>query len=204
MFDARLRPLIDPVLGTIARRLARAGIGADGLTIAGATLGLAGAALVPFGLPLSALALFLAGRILDGLDGAVAGQTRRTDRGAFLDVALDFLVYAAYPLAFAVADPARNALAAACLLAAFLADGAAFLAFAALAAKRGLETRAQGLKSLYYLSGLAEGAETIAVFALACLVPEWFPVLAYAFAAICAVSAAARILIGCTALADQP
>ena len=63
----------------------------------------------------------LLNRALDGLDGALARLSRVTDRGAFLDIGLDFVFYAAIPLAFAVSDPAANALAAAVLLAAFSA-----------------------------------------------------------------------------------
>ena len=48
-----------------------------------------------------ALALLIANRVADGLDGAIARATGPTDRGAFLDIALDFLVYAAVPLGFA-------------------------------------------------------------------------------------------------------
>jgi phosphatidylglycerophosphate synthase len=55
------------------------------------------------------LALLLASRLMDGLDGAVARLTAPTDRGAFLDITLDFLFYASIPLAFALADPAANA-----------------------------------------------------------------------------------------------
>jgi len=63
-------------------------------------------------------ALILVSRLLDGLDGAVARATTPTDRGGFLDITLDFLFYASIPLAFAVARPDANALAAAVLLAA--------------------------------------------------------------------------------------
>ncbi len=195
IFDTRLRPLIDPALVRLATALVRRGVTANALTVSAFAMGIAGAVAIAIGHPWIGLALFLAGRAGDGLDGAVAGQTARTDRGGFLDIVLDFVVYAAIPLAFAFADPTRNALPAAVLLASFLANGAAFLAFAALAARRGLETRAQGAKSLYYLAGLAEGAETIAVFALACLWADWFAALALAFAALCTLSAAARIAI---------
>ena len=60
----------------------------------------------------------------------MARLTTPTDRGAFLDITLDFLFYASIPLAFAIADPAANALPAAVLLAAFIGTGSGFLAFA--------------------------------------------------------------------------
>jgi hypothetical protein len=79
---------------------------------------------------------------------AIARATRPTDRGAFLDIALDFLVYAAVPLGFAAWDPHANAFPAAFLLASFVANGSAFLAFSTMAEKRGLMTARQGRKSI--------------------------------------------------------
>ena len=54
----------------------------------------------------AALLLFILNRLFDGLDGAVARATRRTDRGGFLDIVFDFAVYGAVPLAFALREPA--------------------------------------------------------------------------------------------------
>ena len=196
MLDAVARPLVDAVLDPAGWWLARRGIAANHVTIAGCAIGLGAAAAIAVGHPLVGLGLIILNRVADGLDGAIARATRSTDRGAFLDIALDFIFYAAIPLAFAVHDPDRNALAAACLLAAFVANGCAFLAFATIAAKRGLTTSAQGAKSIYYLAGLAEGTETIAVFAVFCLWPAGFAWCAYGFAAICGVSTVARIVVG--------
>jgi phosphatidylglycerophosphate synthase len=198
MFDTAIRPWIDPPLNAIANRLVACGWRADHVTLVGFAIGLAAAGAIALGSFNGGLILIAANRLCDGLDGAVAraSGTGPTDLGGFLDIALDFVFYAAIPLAFAVADPARNALAAAALLAGFLVNGAAFLAYAAIAAKRGLTTTAQGPKSIYYLAGLAEGAETIAVFCAMCLWSSAFPALAYAFAALCAASALARLMIG--------
>ncbi len=193
MFDARLRPWIDPPLDAVATRIVGNGITADKVTLVGCGLGLSAAGAVSLHAPAAALVLFGACRIADGLDGAVARRNGATDRGGFLDIVCDFLVYAAIPVAFAMANPVANALAATVLLASFLANGISFLAFATIAGKRGLVTSAQGRKSLYYLSGVAEGTETIVVFAAMMLWPEWFTLLAWGFAALCTVSAGARI-----------
>ena len=101
MIDANVRRLIDPPLAHAGQLLAAAGIGADAVTIGGCLLGLVAALAVSAGQFYIALALLIANRIADGLDGAIARATRPTDRGAFLDIALDFLVYAAVPLGFA-------------------------------------------------------------------------------------------------------
>ncbi|WP_333832611.1 CDP-alcohol phosphatidyltransferase family protein [Rubrimonas sp.] len=180
------------LLRPAARGLRARGVGADSVTLAGFVLGLAGAAALAFGQFLPALALILANRIADGLDGEVARLDGPTDRGAFLDIAFDFVFYAAVPLGFALADPQANALAAAILITAFVGTGSSFLAFAAIAAKRGLREADRPPKGLFYLGGLTEGGETIAAFAAMCLWPALFPQIALGFAALCAVTTATR------------
>lgn len=184
----------------MARRLVAAGVGADAVTLAGFGLGLAGAAAIALGSPLGGLALIALSRLADGLDGAIARLTRPTDRGAFLDIALDFVFYASIPLAFALADPAANALAASVLLAAFFGTGSSFLAFAVIAERRGLASPAYPHKGLYYLGGLTEGTETIACFAAMCLWPAWFATLAFVFAGLCVLTWLARLHAGWTLL----
>ena len=43
MFDAHLRPLIDPPLNALGRRLAAWGVGANAVTLAGLALGIGAA-----------------------------------------------------------------------------------------------------------------------------------------------------------------
>jgi phosphatidylglycerophosphate synthase len=196
MFDAALRRRIDPPLNAMGRWLAARGVRADQVTVAGFGAGLGAALSVAFGHFGLGLILVIANRLADGLDGAIARATTWTDRGGFLDIALDFIFYASIPLAFAINDPERNALGAATLLASFLANGATFFAYANVAARRGLTTSAQGLKSMYYVAGLAEGGETIAVFCAFCLWPDAFAYMAYFFAVVCLISAFGRLVVG--------
>jgi phosphatidylglycerophosphate synthase len=146
-----------------------------------------------------ALALLALNRLADGIDGAVARATGPTDRGAFLDIALDFAFYALFPLGFALADPVANALPAAVLVASFIGTGSSFLAFAIIAAKRGKTAADYPSKGIYYLGGLTEGAETIAIFAAMCLFPFAFPALAYIFATACVLTTLMRWHQGWTA-----
>jgi phosphatidylglycerophosphate synthase len=194
MLDRAALGLLGPGIGVLARWLVRRGVGADALTLGGFALGLAAAAAIAFGAPLAGLALLLSSRLLDGLDGAVARLTRPTDRGAFLDIALDFLFYASIPLAFAIADPPSNALAAAVLLASFIGTGSSFLAFAVMAERRGLRSDLHPSKGLYYLGGLTEGTETLICFGLMCVWPERFALFAGVFAALCALTTATRVI----------
>jgi phosphatidylglycerophosphate synthase len=194
MFDARIRPLIDPPLNAMGARLAHAGVTANAVTITGFVIGIAAVAAIILGQFMLAAVLVVVSRLADGLDGAVARATQKTDFGGFLDIVLDFIFYGAVPLAFAIYDSAANALPAAVLLMAYFANGSAFLAFAIMAERRGLETTAQGQKSLYYAIGVAEGAETIAASTLFCILPGHFGAIAYVYAAMCAASAAGRLL----------
>ncbi len=193
MLDGVARRLIGPSLDRLGRSLAGRGVSADQVTVAGFLLGLAAAGAIAVEFYAIGLVLILTSRLCDGLDGAVARHSFRTDRGGFLDIVLDFAFYAAIPLGFVLARPETNAVAGAVLLASFYVNGASFLAYAVMAEKRGLSGAARGPKSLYFTTGLAEATETIAVFCLACLFPAAFPVLAYVFAAACLVTAAARI-----------
>ncbi len=193
MLDKAIQQVLKPVLTRVARVVVRVGVGADALTFIGFALGMAAALAIALQHFAAGLVLLLLSRLMDGLDGAVARLTQPTDRGGFLDITLDFLFYAAIPLAFAVADPTHNALPAAVLLASFMGTGSSFLAFAAVAAKRGLASTDFPDKSFYFLGGLAEATETIAVFVAMCLWPQWFAPIAYGFAALCALTTALRI-----------
>ncbi|WP_424932994.1 CDP-alcohol phosphatidyltransferase family protein [Amaricoccus macauensis] len=194
MLDAILRKHIDPPLDRIGRTLAALGASANAVTIAGLALGLASALLIALGEFRWALLPLLASRIADGLDGAVARATRRTDFGGFLDITSDFLFYGAVPFAFILADPARNATTGGFLLLSFYVNGASFLAYAAMAAKHGLSSDARGLKNLYYSGGLLEGSETIAFFVAICIFPQSFPILAGIFAGLCFLTCMQRCL----------
>lgn len=193
MLDRAIQQALRPVMTQAARGLVRLGVGANAISVAGFVLGMAAAAAIAQQHFMAGLLLLLLSRLMDGLDGAVARATTPTDRGGFLDITLDFLFYAAIPLAFAIADPAANALPAAVLLASFIGTGSSFLAFAAVAEKRGLTDTALPGKSFYFLGGLTEATETIAAFTAMCLWPAAFPAIAYGFAVLCAITTALRI-----------
>ena len=200
MFDRYLTPLIKPALDAVAKTLARVGVTANGLTIGGFVVGMLAAVAIALQAYLLGLAAIALSRLCDGLDGAVARQTKVTDRGGFLDITLDFVFYASIPMAFALANPARNALAAAVLLAAFVGTTSSFLAYAVMAAKRSQVSTAYPNKSLVFLGGLTEATETYALFAAMCIWPQYFAPLAYVFAIACVITTATRVWWGYTTL----
>lgn len=196
MLDRAATRLIRPGVERMARGLAGLGLSANQVTLGGFALGMAAAGLIVLQAFEWAIVLMLLSRLCDGLDGAIARLRQPTDAGGFLDIALDFLFYASIPLAFALADPARNALPAAVLLTAFIGTGSSFLAFATIAAKRSMQSLDYPDKSFYFIGGLTEATETLMVFTAMCLWPQHFPVLALGFAALCALTTFTRILWG--------
>lgn len=198
MLDARLRPWIDPPLNRLGALLAGAGVTANALTFTGLALGLGGAAAIALGEVGWGLALILANRIADGLDGAVARARGPSDLGGYFDIVADFAFYVSIPLGFGILSPA-NTLPALVLVASFVLTGVSFLAFAVIAAKRGEETTAHGRKSFFYSTGLAEGGETIAVFIAMCLWPAAFAIIAYGFAALCVATVVQRSALAASA-----
>ncbi|APH73433.1 CDP-alcohol phosphatidyltransferase family protein [Aquibium oceanicum] len=195
MLDGWARRKLDPALDRLAAGLASAGISANAVTLASFAIGMAAAATIAAGHLATGLVLILVSRLGDGLDGAVARIRGKTDLGGYLDILLDFFFYGAIPLGFAVADPQANALPAAALIFSFYVNGASFLAFSVLAERRKLSTLARGEKSIFFTTGLAEATETLAVFVAFCLLPGWFAVIAYPFAAVCLYTALSRIIL---------
>jgi phosphatidylglycerophosphate synthase len=216
MLDSLMRPMIDPPLKKMGGVLAGWGVSANMVTFCGffaAICAFAAIAQQAYGL---SLALIIFNRFMDGLDGAVARVTRpkkvldqalqkisgkakesgETDLGGFLDIVTDFVVYSGFVFFFALGqfeDRPEVALYAAFLIFSYVGSGVSFLSYAIIAAKRKLETTHQGKKSFFYMSGLAEGTETILFMLLICLFPAHFPVMALVFGTICWITAIGRV-----------
>jgi phosphatidylglycerophosphate synthase len=200
MLDAPLRRVVAPVLAMGAKRLAHAGVRPAAVTGAGWLAGaLACVAAATHMWPL-ALGLWLVNRLLDGLDGAVAAVTGATDLGGFLDIVADFSIYGGFIVAVAVAEPDAR-LACVALLTSYYLSGTAFLALSSLLERRG--GIATDRRSLRFVGGLAEGAETIVVYVLFCLYPTHAALIAWAFSAAVAITVVQRIALA-VALLRQP
>lgn len=196
MLDRHLHPRIKPWLNRVAEQFDRPGMTPDAITLVGFAIGVLALPFLALGWYLPALAAIVLNRVFDGLDGALARRRGLTDAGGFLDIALDFLFYALVPFGFILADPQANALAGAWLLFAFIGTGSSFLAFAALAAKHNIDNPGYAHKSFYYLGGLTEGTETIALFVLGCLLPHYFAWMAWIFGALCWLTTLTRVWSG--------
>ncbi|OIN25171.1 CDP-alcohol phosphatidyltransferase family protein [Vibrio barjaei] len=196
MLDSISIKVIRWPLSQSARVLNRFGITANQTTLFGFALGCLAFPALAFEQYSIALIFILLNRICDGLDGALARIQGISDAGGFLDISLDFLFYSLIPFGFVIANPEQNAIAGAFLIFSFIGTGTSFLAFAVMAGKRGIENPIYRHKSLYYMSGLTEGTETIGCFVLLCLLPEHFATIAFVFGTACWFTTFTRIYSG--------
>jgi phosphatidylglycerophosphate synthase len=192
MLDSHIRPIIDPTLNRIARFVARTGLTANALTVIGMLLACCAFVALATQSYSLAIAFILMNRAADGLDGPLARQTKATDLGGFLDIVSDFIFYSGVVFFFALGQ-SQDALAASFLIFSFMGAATSFLAYAIIAAKRGLNHEKQGKKSFFYAAGIAEGTETIIVLVMICIVPAYFTWIAYVYGGLCWLTALGRI-----------
>ncbi len=174
MLDSTLRPISGRLLGPIAH-----GPAARLHPIAWSTLSLAasiGAAAAAWrGAVAVSVAAWLVGRLLDGIDGAVARSTgRQSDLGGLLDFLGDSIAYAIVPIGIAAGvDDRATWIATAVVIATFYVNAVSLGYTAALLEKRALGASQRGEPTSATLPrGLVEGTETIVVFTLALALPD--------------------------------
>ncbi len=175
MIDRTLRPGTEAVLAPLARAVP-GWLHPGAVTALALIPGVGAAVAAATGRPALATVLWLANRLLDGLDGTLARQTgRASDRGGYADMLLDVVVYAAIPLGIAAGQADEAAwTAAAVLLATLYLNGIAWAYLAALLERRGAGAAARGERtSVTMPPGVVEGAETVVLYTLALAVPEW-------------------------------
>jgi phosphatidylglycerophosphate synthase len=200
VFDRRLRAAVDRPFTALARRAAARGVRAEWVTLLGFLLGAGACVAVAVDQRTLALGLWLANRLADGLDGAVARCVGATDRGGFVDIVADFAVYSGFVIGVAYAQPDAR-FAAVVLLGAYYVSGAAFLAWSSLAERR---ARVAGdNRSLNFVGGIAEGAETVVAYALLCLWPSATEPILWVFAAAVGLTAGQRFRFAWQSLSDH-
>ena len=161
--------------------MAKLRISANFITLCGLAIGFLAMNFIAMQMYMAALLCIFLNRFFDGLDGAVARQTKITDFGIFLDTACDYIFYATIIFGFALADSAQNGAAAAFLLFAFTTAATTMLAYAMIAYKKKKTSHIFVNKSPFYLWGFAQGLETFIAAVLLCLVPSFFVVIAIFF-----------------------
>ena len=194
MLDRRFRQVAGPRLDALGGRLAGFGLRPDVITAIGWVVGVGACVAVATGLWTLALVLWLANRAFDGLDGPIARAVGATDRGGFFDIVADFSIYGGFVVAVAIAVPQAR-LACLVLLLAYYVSGTAFLTLSSLLERRG-QRPDDGVRSLRFVGGLAEGGETVITYVLFCLLPGHAATIAWVFAAMVAITAFQRITLG--------
>ena len=170
MADFALGKWIRPPLEDAASRLAALGVGSLVLILTALIAGLAALPSIAQGHFWLGLVLIPLSRLIDAI-----GQVRADTREQRLAAAFETIVLASIPFAFALNDPS-SALSATLLLFGLIAAGASSL-FA------------------NNTGALRRGDVVICVtaFALACLRPQWFALIAYMLALFCFIAAGVRI-----------
>lgn len=190
-----IKQLRSPLI-KVASLAVRMGITANQTTMFGFVIGMMSLPALAYERYDLALLFILINRFMDGLDGAIARLKQPTDLGGYLDITLDFIFYSAVIFGFALVDPINNAVAASFLIFSFMGTGSSFLAFAIMAEKREIRTLDYGSKSLFYIGGLTEGAETIGFYIFVCLFPHHFATAAWLFGTLCWVTTCTRLYAG--------
>ena len=193
MIDRYLRLPKERVLAPVAKRL---DISPLAVTLAAFGIGLLAVGAAALGLYGWALALWLAGRVLDGLDGSVArSSAKQSDLGGYLDMLLDTAIYALLPVALAWAQ-AESAvwLSLAFLLSSFYLNAISWLYLSAILEKRKQGASSQGEQtSVTMPSALIEGGETILFYCLFLIFPGALTSLFSLMALLVLVSAGQRV-----------
>lgn len=187
-----MRTAFGPALDAGARLLDRSGAGPGAVTAAGLAVGVGCCVAAALAAWPAALALWLANRLLDGLDGPLARLRGATDLGGMLDFLADFVVYAGFPLGVAIAIPDAR-LAAVALLGSYLLNNVALLSFSSLIERRRIPLGDE--RSLRFTTGLTEGTETIACYTLVCVVPEHAGSIFWVFAGLVMVTVGQRLAL---------
>lgn len=195
MLDVRLRPVKERLLGRLTAPLARR-VSAGAVTALALLVTLGAAGLAWAGLPLVALVAWLLGRLLDGLDGAVArARGEATDWGGYVDIVADTIGYAAVPIGVALGiDERAGWITVAVLLGALFVNTISWSFLAAVLEKRGAGASATGeMTAVTMPPALVEGTETIVLFSLFVALPSLAPWLFALMAALVGVNVLQRL-----------
>ena len=202
MFDASLRPVKQRVLAPLVGPLTA--LPPLGLTSGGLVLGLLSGLAAADSRWLLALFLFIANRLVDGLDGEVArARSGATDRGGYADIVADTVVYAAIPLGAAAGSNLEHIWPiAAVLIASFYVNTTTWMYLAALTEKH-RHQEVPTTTSTVMPPGLIEGAETVVFFVAMLAAPMWLDWTMGFMAVTVMLGAGVRFVGGHRGLADD-
>lgn len=194
MFDDRFRRWLAPILQGPADVLVGTGVTANQVTAGGFGLAIGSAGAVAAGRPVLGIALWIAGRLLDGLDGAVARRSTVTSGlGGFLDITLDMAAYSLMVVAFAFRHPVHQLEWLLILVGYVLCITTTAVLSSILERQRA--PAAGNDRSLQFTPGLAEAGETTAVYVLLALFPDWVEPIARGWVVVLGATVIQRIML---------
>ena len=189
MLDAAFRSRLDGPLDRLVAPLERIGVSPNAVTAGGFAIGVAACVAIAYERWWLGLALWLANRLADGLDGPLARRRGPTDLGGLFDITADFAIYGGVLVAIGIALPEAR-LAALVVFLTYYLSGSSFLAFSSLATKREMEGDG---RSLQFPAGIAEGTETIAAYIVILAFPGQAEVLLWIWATLVAITLVQRL-----------
>lgn len=183
MFDTYLRNQKDRIGEPLAKRLRS--VHPQTITLVALLIGLAATFMAARGWYLWALALWLLNRALDGLDGLLARlHGHQSDFGGYLDILIDFVVYAALPIGLVLSTPTpERYLVLALMLAVFYVNTASWMYLAAILEKRHAR-EPETTTTVVMPAGLIGGFETIVAYCIFLLFPNAMAILYSIFSAL--------------------
>lgn len=193
MLDRIGRSLKDAMFQPLERTVP-SGVSPDMITWASLVPGLVAAVCATFSLWGWAFSAFVVNRILDGLDGMVARRRDcQSDYGGYLDIMVDFVVYATIPIGVwlgvtgrsVAAGQSSGVLPLVVLLSVFYINAASWMYLSAVLERRRAVDRGRAeatrtqveSTSVTMPAGVVEGTETVIFFALFLLIPKHYAIL---------------------------
>ena len=191
MFDERVRAILPRAVKPVAGLLARAGVTPNAVSLVAFGTALAAGALVATGFPWTAIGVWLASRVGDGLDGILVRDTgHSTAFGGHLDITPDMTAYSTMVVGFAVAHPDLGIVWPVVLLGYALAIATTLaLSNAAAAARRRVSDTN---RTFQFTTGMAEAGETTVMYVLWVVFPVWLGWLAWIWVAMILVTVVQR------------
>ncbi len=207
MLDQSLRLYTERIIKPIVVKTGLIKVKPNYVSLLGFFFGLGAAGFIAVQQTVLALLFWLVNRVLDGFDGVIARNRLdkvANDAGGYVDITLDFIVYAAIPLALGLAnDDKQTWLAVSFLLASFYVNTITWTYLSALVEKHKTNDKRQKT-SLAMPTGLIEGGETIVFFCLLIVFADQVNVLLYAMGIVVFASALLRFIQAYVQLLNQP
>jgi phosphatidylglycerophosphate synthase len=196
MFDDWLRSLKDRLLAPWLRRVSPV-VRPNAISLVAFMCGVGAAAAAwqrRYGV---ALCLWLANRALDGIDGTLARvQNAQSDFGGYLDILLDFGIYALIPIGLVAGAPTPGAWqAAVVMLATFYINAASWMYLAAILERRSVAPGPHADRTTVTMPpGLIAGAETFIFYTIFIICPTRLALLFVLMAALVGLTIVQRLV----------